>query len=167
MIGTSECFGRGARNHRSRDMYGLAGDAGTSRVSGATLDTRLSYRDGCSIMSTCSTCRPLQLNRSPDYPMTHNAHPALLHYVHAERAHTRPTSHVDPTHAVASVPPLAQLLPARTLSPGADRAAGVQVCSSADYCDPPSNSGHVKAIPGILLIVMQSRPAANANRTGS
>ena len=39
----------------------------------ATLDTRLSYRDGCSIMSTCSTCRPLQLNRSPDYPMTHNA----------------------------------------------------------------------------------------------
>lgn len=38
-----------------------------------TLDTRLSYRDGCSIMSTCSTCRPLQLNRSPDYPMTHNA----------------------------------------------------------------------------------------------
>ncbi|KAF7396697.1 hypothetical protein V1477_010035 [Vespula maculifrons] len=26
-------------------------------------------------MSTCSTCQPLQLNRSPDYPMTHNAHP--------------------------------------------------------------------------------------------
>lgn len=24
-------------------------------------------------MSTCSTCRPFQLNRSPDYPMTHNA----------------------------------------------------------------------------------------------
>lgn len=39
--------------------------------------TRLSCRDGCSIMSTCSTCQPLRLNRSLDYPMTHNADPPM------------------------------------------------------------------------------------------
>lgn len=59
---------------------------------GRTLDTRLSYRDGCSIMSTCSTCRPLQLNRSPDYPMTHNAHPCAALY---SNAHTRTHTHTQ------------------------------------------------------------------------
>lgn len=38
-----------------------------------------------------------------------------------------------------------------------------QVCSLADYCGPLSNSRHVKAIPGILLIVMQSRPRGKPN----
>lgn len=38
-----------------------------------------------------------------------------------------------------------------------------QVCSLADYCGPFSNSRHVKAIPGILLIVMQSRPRGKPN----
>ena len=64
----------------------------------ATLDTRLSYRDGCSIMSTCSTCRPLQLNRSPDYPMTHNArYPPRLY----ARSYTYTRTYVHRAHANA------------------------------------------------------------------
>lgn len=62
---------RSRNHHRFRDMHALAG---TSRAPSLNARyARLSYRDGCSIMSTCSTCRPFQLNRSPDYPMTHNA----------------------------------------------------------------------------------------------
>jgi len=72
---------RGVGNRRQfRDMYAPAW--GRQRdLSRGFYDrvgyTRLSCRDGCSIMSTCSTCQPLRLNRSPDYPMTHNARPAL------------------------------------------------------------------------------------------
>lgn len=73
--------GRGIGNRRQfRDMYaptwGRRWDLSVGFYERVGY-TRLSCRDGCSIMSTCSTCQPLRLNRSPDYPMTHNARPAL------------------------------------------------------------------------------------------
>lgn len=144
-----------------------------------TLDTRLSYRDGCSIMSTCSTCRPLQLNRSPDYPMTHNARlcwPLRLYVKSYTRIQACKHNADWGTRAPScspllpdrphSLPPLCSycLSPATTTIVVAER---MQVCSFADYCGPLSNSRHVKAILGILLIVMQSRLPASANRTGS
>nr|KAF7423774.1 hypothetical protein H0235_009057 [Vespula pensylvanica] len=50
-------------------------------------------------------------------------------------------------------------MPAASIEP-----AWLQVCSFADYCSPRSNSGHVKAIPGIPFIVMQSRLAFSPQR---
>ncbi|KAI4479945.1 hypothetical protein M0804_010684 [Polistes exclamans] len=110
-------------------------------------------------MSTCPTCQPLQLNRSPDYPMTHNAHPhsppppvppppppsslVLLPPVHPLPPLTHSLTHSPP-------PGLPSAISSRPLN------AWLQVCSFADYCSPCSNSGHVKAIPGIPFIVMQS-----------
>jgi len=145
---------RGAGNHcQFRDicapMWGRGGlDPGGfyERVG----YTRLSCRDGCSIMSTCSTCQPLRLNRSPDYPMTHNARPA--------RSPNPPSRTDRPNPLLSLLRPLGFLL----LLPSAS-------CRYAprSYCGSLSNSRHVKAIPGIPLIVMQSRPADSANRTGS
>jgi len=75
--------------------------------------TRLSCRDGCSIMSTCSTCQPLRLNRSPDYPMTHNAWPAL----------SKPSGCTDR-------PPLSPWFPSyRPTAPSS--VSWLQVCSTA------------------------------------
>lgn len=118
--------------------------------------TRLSRRDGCSIMSTCSTCQPLRLNRSPDYPMTHNARPAR------SKPSSRTGRPLPPTSSPPAATPLSVSLSYLPVAPVSCRYAAPR-----SYCGPLSNSRHVKAIPGIPLIVMQSRPAGGANRTGS
>lgn len=119
--------------------------------------TRLSCRDGCSIMSTCSTCQPLRLNRSPDYPMTHNARPAR----------TEPTSRTDHHLLLHLLLLFATATPLGSPSSLPLAPVSCRYAAPRSYCGPLSNSRHVKAIPGIPLIVMQSRPAGGANRTGS
>ena len=108
-------------------------------------------------MSTCSTCRPFQLNRSPDYPMTHNARrlrcPTRIHAL-GEVARA-PLILVRPS-------PSALLCASFHHAIVVDRLPGMQ--PFADHCGPPNNSRHVKAIPGILLIVMQSRYAAGQRK---
>lgn len=108
-------------------------------------------------MSTCSTCRPFQLNRSPDYPMTHNARRL--------RCPTR-------IHALGEVAraPLILVRPSPSTLLCASFHHAIVVARLpgmrpfADHCGPPNNSRHVKAIPGILLIVMQSRYAAGQRK---
>ncbi|KAL0111955.1 hypothetical protein PUN28_013284 [Cardiocondyla obscurior] len=105
-------------------------------------------------MSTCSTCQPLRLNRSPDYPMTHNARPALSK---PSAAALRPTAPIPPPPPPGH-PPLVPLPPpppslplARQLAAGmqrreaisflawTDAAACVHEKSSATYLTPCLN----------------------------
>lgn len=161
-----ECSRQGTRNHWFRDTYAPAGDAGTSRTS--ALRSIRAYRTEtdaplCSharhagrfnwIVRQITQWRIMPTRRCPPRPHArtyeHRNTSTGTFYLRVPRSVP-----VHPVRSLRSLPhPFAQ--------------TPVQVCCSADYCGPLSNSRHVKAIPGTLLIVMQSRLPDGANRTGS